>query len=121
MARNHPSARWGTRTVQGLSGFGVVTAFERSSDLLAQNETDETGSVCRVVAYDCRTRVVATIQADRNATPPKPGTSISIDGESLYIVHSDTIEKNSDFVKFRITAERYKKVANADSAPGMTF
>ena len=101
-------AKWGTRQVPGAATYGVVTSFEKISDMMSQNETDEDGAVCRMVMYDERTRIVFCVQASASATVPEIGRHITVDGVSGWIQHAELIEQNQAFKKIRITMEKYK-------------
>ena len=101
-------AKWGTRQVSGAATYGVVTSFERISDMMSQNETNEDGAVCRVVMYDVRSRIVFCVQASANATLPEVGKQITVDGVGGWIQHAELIEQNQAFKKIRITMEKYK-------------
>lgn len=101
-------AKWGARQISGASTYGVVTSFEKISDMMSQNETNENGAVCRVVIYDERTRIVFTVMASEATEKPEPGTQMSIDGKACWVQHSEVIEQNQAYKKIRVTAERYK-------------
>lgn len=101
-------ASWGLRQITGATTYGVVTSLEVVDDLMSQNETDETGAVCRVVEYDRRKRLMFTVQAAATTNPPEIGMPITVNSVKGWVQHTEVIEQNQAFKKIRVTMECFK-------------
>ena len=111
-------ASWGVKsnhrtTPNGVTG--VVTDYDEALEPIMAALQDEVGADIGHTVYDLKRSVSVTIQCKSNSELPAVDSLIALGGIQLYVDRANITENNQSYMKFAVSASRFKYAPIVDT------
>lgn len=94
---------------------GVVTDYDEGLEPVMAALQDETGADIGHTIYDTKRSISITIQCKSNSTLPEVDSLITIGSLQCYVDRANITENNQSYMKFAVSASRFKNAPIADT------
>jgi len=108
-------ASWGV-TGSATGVIGIITSIEDGAEYIMAPEHNEIGQVVKQTLYDTQRTATFTVEVAAITDIPGKGTTVNVNGQTMYLKTARLLEDNNSYRRIQITAEAYENCTQATIA-----